>query len=438
MLAGYRLPTMNLVRYAVAILSVAAAALVSWGARTLLIPDVLSAITIAVFTAAVLVTAWLSGIGPGIAAVVLGAMTLDFLLSGRGHSFALLAPRDTAVIVAFTALSALIAFVVARLHASHAALLLGLPAIERHARDRANDAALRKIEEERRIAEAARAEVAHMQLALRQRNSAAMAAVTARAAYLTTARQAVRLPLHSLERYAARLTTSAGDDLAPLQRRDLDGVVLCQEHMVALLETLLAPTRVESAQLLPTNAEVSLSDVLAQASALAEPVLAAHGIKLEYATADVPHVRGDAAILTQVLARLLLDEAAIAALPHTVRLDATEIDGGVAIDCRTTLDRSVTVDDRSGELPLEQAREEMESAVPSSVAAELVRQMGGTVTKEGVPGGEFRFKILLSTQAPARDVMEASAPVTLWPPVAFELPRTTIARRAVDRLGPQS
>jgi hypothetical protein len=124
---------------------------------------------------------------------------------------------------------------------------------------------------------------------------------------------------------------------------------------------------------------------------------------LEYANVDVPHVRGDPAILTQVLAWLLLGEAATAALPHTVRLDTTEVDGGVAIDCRTTLDRSPTVDESSGESPREQEREQMEIAVPSSVAAELMRQMGGTLTTEGVPGGEFRFRISLSTQAPARD-----------------------------------
>jgi len=412
----------TLIGYAIALVATAAAALGWWGAHALLMPEVSSAVSVAVFSAAVLVAASLGGTRPGIAATLLGALTLALLSSGPGHLFATLSPRDTATLIASTALSSAITFAVARFDAAHAALTRGLPEIERRSRDRANDAARRRIEEESRKSAEAAAEVADMQATLRQRSAAATTAAATRAGYLATTRQIVRLPLHVLDRYAARLRSSAGDALNPVQRRDLDGVELCQQHITSLVDTLLVPTAVESGLFLPNVASVSLSEVIARAAALVEPYLAARGSHLEQGSVDVPHGRADAAILTQVLARLVREEAASSS-PCTLRLNAEERDGGVALECRRTRNGSLTMNNGSQELPAERERDEVDMAVLSSLdAAELTRRMGGTLT-EGVSGAESRFTIWLSTKAPS-SLVERSGPVTLWPPIAFELPRT--------------
>jgi hypothetical protein len=143
---------------------------------------------------------------------------------------------------------------------------------------------------------------------------------------------------------------------------------------------------------------------------------------LEYGSVDVPPVRADAAILTQLLARLVLDEAP-SGPPRIIRLDATETDGGVAIECHSASDPRLTVEEGTDESLHEQGGEEMDMADPVLLAPdEMVRQMGGTLTKEGAADAELKFTIWLSTHS-ASDLMAVSAPIALWPPIAFELPR---------------
>jgi K+-sensing histidine kinase KdpD len=421
-LAGEEDQRTDFVRYAIAIVAVVAAALAWWGARLVVIPEVLSVITVAIFTAAVLGAAWIAGTGPGFAATAFGTMTLLFLLSGPQHVFSLLAPRDTAVIIASTALSALITMVVGRLRASSAALMRGLPDIERQARNRATEAAERRVDEERRLAAAAKADVADMQRILQQWKSAAATAVAARAEYLAATRLAVRLPLCAIQRYAARIRTAARGSLPPLQDRTVDGIAMCEKHIATLVDTVLAPACVETGQLVPRIADVSLSDVAAQASALVEPLLAADGSTVEFGSLDVPHVRADAAILTQALARLLNEALTARARPCVLRLEAQESGDGVTLECHELSNESLTVAP-DGEL-VEGEGEDMQGAVWSSLAAaEQLSRMGGVVTTGGIPGTESRFTVWLSTQ-PANDLKDASAPVILWPPVAFELPRS--------------
>jgi signal transduction histidine kinase len=319
------------------------------------------------------------------------------------------------VIVASTALSALIIVVLDRLHDSRAALVRGLPEIERRARDRANDAARRRIDEERRVAADARSDVDDMQQRLRQRDAAASASAAARAGYLQTVRRAVRLPLGALEYHAARLGMTTEDAITPQQQRDVNAIRASQEHIATVVDTLLLPARVESANIVPAVGDVSLASVVDQAAALVRPYLDRRESTLEYETLAVPNVRADAVILTQVLARLLLDESRRAP-GRTLRLEAHERDDGVALECR------ITDEERLTSLP-ESDAEDVESVVSSSRSpAELLRQMGGALAIGSEPGAGSGFTIWLATRA-AAGAMDASAPVTVWPPIAFELPR---------------
>lgn len=399
--------------YAIAILAIAVAALLCWSVRLIVVADVLSVITVALFSAAVLLAAWMAGTGPGFLATALGAIVLLVLLSGPQHTLALLAPRDTAVVIATTALSAVVTIVVGRLRASHAALLQGLPEIERRARDRANDAALQQVEAERRKVTAANEDLAGAQQKLQQSRVAESRAVAARAQYLDAVRLAVELPLGAIRRYAARFGVP--------RHQDADSIALCEEHVATLLDTVLVPARLESGLLVPRNTEVSLPEVVARAIALVRPMLEASSMSVECANLDVPLVRADGPILTQVLARLVLDEA-LAGPSRTLRLAAREADGRVTLECRATGDRSLTTAPPSAH-PLHLGGEDMDGVVWSSAAAtEQMGRMGGAVTITRVPGAESRFTVSLSTRPP-NDVEGSSAPVALWPPVAFELPR---------------
>lgn len=391
--------------YAIAILAIVVAALLCWSVRLVVAPDVLGVTTLAVFSAAALLTAWIAGTGPGFVATALGAIVLWLLLSGPQHALALLAPRDIAVVVATAALSALVTAVVGRLRARHAALLQGLPDIERRARDRANDAAGRLVEEERRKAAAAKEDLAAMQQKLQQWRSAESRDRTARGQYLAAAKLAFTLPLRAIQQYAARL-----------QRRDGSGLEMCEEHIATLLDAVLVPARVESGLLVPTNTDVSLAAVVERAVALVEPLAAARSTTVECGNLDVPHVRADAPILTHVLARLLLEEA-MAGQQRVLRLEAKEGDDGrVTLECRSSTDDRLTTESAPAERPLD-------GVVWSSMAAEeQLGRMGGAVTRTRVPGAETSFTVTLSSRAPSA-VEEPAGPVVLWPPIAFRFPR---------------
>jgi hypothetical protein len=95
----------------------------------------------------------------------------------------------------------------------------------------------------------------------------------------------------------------------------------------------------------------------------------------------------------------------------------------VALECRRPTTDSLTPADRRQQLPPEAESDDLDTAVPSSLdVAELTRRMGGTLTREAAPGADVRFAIWLSTKA-SSSLVERPGPVTLWPPIAFELPR---------------
>jgi hypothetical protein len=195
--------------------------------------------------------------------------------------------------------------------------------------------------------------------------------------------------------------------------------------MTVLLDTMLAPTSVESGRLVPRTADVSVSEVFAQASALAEPYLADLGSRIDYGNVDVPQVWGDAALLTQAIARLVVAEA-MTTPKRMFRLEASESNGRVAIELRSTSDESLTT-----EPVAEVRREEIEDTVSSWFApAELIRQMGGSFTRVSLPGGSSAVTINLATEPPSD--ASVAGPVVVWPPIAFELPgaRPSAVRRS--------
>jgi K+-sensing histidine kinase KdpD len=351
----------------------------------------------------------------------LGAVLLLYLLVGPRHRFALLSAPEIAIVIASTALSVLVTIVVGQLRSGRVALVRALPDIERRARDRAHDAASRKIEEERRHTANARTEVAELQRALQQRNAAASTASAARAEYLRQARLAIRLPLGTVARYATRLRSLGQGAQSPAEDLDIDGIELCEEHLATLVETILAPSRVESGQLVPEIADVSLLQVMKQALALAEPILAARGITVEHAQLEVARVRADAAVLTQVLARLLLDGTS-RDRACALRLAAAESGDAVVVECERVNDETpTTATSEPGAVAV--GRNDIDESDWSALAAaEQVARMGGALTMGAAPG--VVFTIRLSTRS-ANGTANASAPVTVWPPIAFELPRAS-------------
>jgi hypothetical protein len=108
------------------------------------------------------------------------------------------------------------------------------------------------------------------------------------------------------------------------------------------------------------------------------------------------------------------------------RLEASESNGGVTIELRSTSHDGLTT-----EPVTEVRREEIADTVSSWFAPEdLLRQMGGSFTRVSLPGGSSAVTISLATEPPS-DVANVAGPVVVWPPIAFELPRAH--RSAVRR-----
>jgi hypothetical protein len=133
-------------------------------------------------------------------------------------------------------------------------------------------------------------------------------------------------------------------------------------------------------------------------------------------------VRADAALLTHVLARLVLEEA-LTGGQLVLRLEAREDGDGVTLECQASSDEGLTM--AAGERQsIEDERKGLNGAIWSSLAAvERVAEMGGSVTMGAGRGAGSGFAIWLPTKSAS--AANESVPLALWPPIAFELPRAT-------------
>ncbi|MFL5578155.1 MAG: ATP-binding protein [Gemmatimonadaceae bacterium] len=379
------------------------------------------------FYAAVLGSAWYGGLGPGLLATALAATALDFLFVPPRYSFGQFSVRDAVGLAVFAAVAVVTSSLSARLRAQRERAEEHAREVERLAAELEARSALR-LEEKVREAEALAAELALANRALARKSEEAEAATRAKSAFLAAVSHELRTPLNAIAGYAELIADGVRGPVTPEQRHDLARIQFGQQHLLALINDLLDAAKIEAGQLSLEIAEVAPAEVVARAAALAEPVIAAKGLRLERTPMDdVPLVRADPDRLLQVLVNLL-SNAAKFTQRGTVGVAARVAGSRVAISVSDTGRGIPTADLERIFEPFAQVQradgeEQHGTGLGLAISRDLARAMGGDLTVESTPGVGSTFTVWLAragvaAPAAAAGVLAAGV-LTLWPPVEF-------------------
>jgi signal transduction histidine kinase len=354
------------------------------------------------FFAAVVVSTWFGGIGPGLLATVLSTVFLDLVTaSGSDQSSAFF--RLTIYFLVALLTNSLIG------ERNRAAEALRRARDGLEARVRQRTAELTRANEklqaevsERREAEARLAKVTQQliernaELWRLQRERGRVERLAAMGRVTGTIAHELGTPLNSVLGYTELL---AQEPLSDIARRRLDVVATQVQRIVGIIDRHLARARTS----LPKHYRIDLNRTVRETLELFKPIFEQHGVAVAASLArDLPSVRGDDASLQRVLINLL--DNALDALPDggTVTV-TTRMDGDGA--------RIEIADDGVGIAPemLPKVFELFASTKPPgkgtglglAISQELIKSHGGTMGIASRPGNGTTVTVVLPAERDA-------------------------------------
>ena len=250
----------------------------------------------------------------------------------------------------------------------------------------------------------------------RAARAAAQAAGRAKDDFLALVNHELRTPLNAIGGFAQLLLEGVHGPLAPSHRDALDRIARAQQHLLGLVDRILAFTNVGRGRLPFVASPVALSDAVADAHRVVRQGLEAKGIHYGAPAADSPLVAyADPLHLRRILVTLLDNAVKFTPTGGTVRVDAVPAppDGGRV---------AIRVADTGIGIPAEQLARVFEPFAQAEAAysrradgiglglAEgraLARAMGGELTVESAPGRGSTFTLLLPA-VPADTAEEVS------------------------------
>lgn len=124
--------------------------------------------------------------------------------------------------------------------------------------------------------------------------------------FLAVMSHELRTPLHAIIGYSSLMNEGIPDTPSDGQRRQLDRITSSARHLLALIDEILALSRMELGQDQMTPSEVSVAQVVRDAATMIEPQAAAKGLIFTIDVhPDITTIQTDARKLRQALVNLL-------------------------------------------------------------------------------------------------------------------------------------
>jgi signal transduction histidine kinase len=245
-------------------------------------------------------------------------------------------------------------------------------------------------------------EVARLRTELAQAREAAAEAQRARHACLTRTTHELRTPLNAVLGYAQLLRREAG--LTHKQASSLQTIEHAGQHMLALVDEILALSCLETGAFMLHNAPLRLSSFVNHVADLVRPQAAQKGLALRLDAAGLPdEVMADAQRLRQVLLNLLANavrftddgEVLLRVRPAagqagSARLHFEVVDTGVGI-APLELPKLFRPFHQVGDA----SRHAGGTGLGLTISRQLVRAMGGEIEVHSTPGQGSRFAFTL-------------------------------------------
>jgi signal transduction histidine kinase len=390
--------------------------LVALGVTLLLAPYIQSTRFI-VFFAALALSAWYGGLGPGLLTAVFAVAAIDYYLIPPLASFRPQDPAGLVPLAAFVFVAALISSLsqslqTARLQAEGAARAnaelaeqLQLKATELEHQSEEAQALSKELEQTNEELQATNQRLRDVGSRAEAARLDAERANRAKSDFLAVMSHELRTPLNAIIGYEALLSDGITGPIDEAQRTQLSRIRASAAHLLALIDEVLSFSRVEAGMEVVRREPVSVDRVVTEAAEMVAPAAGAKHLALEVRLPDEPlTLETDPAKLRQILANLLSN-----AVKFTERggvtLAARGDDGVVELEVRDTgigiapqhLER---IFDPFWQVEQSSTRRAGGSGLGLAVTRRLARLLGGDVEVESADGKGSVFRVRVPRMAP--------------------------------------
>ena len=228
----------------------------------------------------------------------------------------------------------------------------------------------------------------------------------AKSDFLAVMSHELRTPLTTVIGYAEILADGVSGPVTEVQRQQLGRVMLSGQHLLSLIEEILAYARVEAGRETLQLGPVDVAAIAREAAALVEPAVPEKEVRV---VVDVPDVRlrlvSDAKKLRQILVNLLSNAVKFTSAGD-VGVSVRRSAGGATIRVWDTgigiaPEHLEHIFDPFWQVEQHQTRSTGGTGLGLSVTRHLVRMLGGEIEVVSVPGEGSRFTLTLPEAAPA-------------------------------------
>jgi PAS domain S-box-containing protein len=227
----------------------------------------------------------------------------------------------------------------------------------------------------------------------------------AKSDFLAVMSHELRTPLTTVIGYAEILADGVSGPVTEAQRQQLGRVLLSGQHLLSLIEEILAFARIEAGRETVQLGPVDVAAVAREAAALVEPLVPMTGVRL---VADIPEapvrLHSDAKKVRQIVVNLLSNavkfttagEVGVSIRSDDVGARIHVWDTGIGI----APEHLEHIFDPFWQVEQHQTRSTGGTGLGLSVTRHLARMLGGDVVVESVPGEGSRFTVTLPATAP--------------------------------------
>jgi signal transduction histidine kinase len=217
----------------------------------------------------------------------------------------------------------------------------------------------------------------------------------------------LRTPINAIIGYAALLLEGMFGQLSDQQREPLDRSRAAADHLRALIDDILDLAKIEAGKMQFTLEQLSLTDVMKEASAQMEPMIRRKSLSYTVDVSnDTPPILSDRTKLKQVLLNLLSNAmkftnkggVSIVVRPHAmgIRIDINDTGIGIKPEHLSVIWEDFRQVDQS------RTREYGGTGLGLSITRKLVERLGGAISVESIVAVGTTFTIMLPLSAPAQ------------------------------------
>ena len=236
--------------------------------------------------------------------------------------------------------------------------------------------------------------------------------------FLASMSHELRTPINAIVGYAALLLEGMFGGLSDQQRDPLERTRAAADHLRALIDDILDLAKIEAGKMQFTLEDLSLDEVVREASQQMEPMIRRKSLSYTVDVAkETPTIVSDRTKLKQILLNLLSNAmkftsrggVSIVVRPHAmgVRIDVNDTGIGIRPEHLSVIWEDFRQVDQS------RTREFGGTGLGLSITRKLVERLGGTISVESIVGVGTSFTVMLPLEAPQQQTIADLTPTSL-------------------------